>query len=167
LQPTGRDEHSETGRGAADGGRASEADQADEERALTPEQIRQSATEKEEAAERERIRGDDPLTVAVGESERVLSGRQGNVHDRSVEHDHHLGQPQDDEYEPSPRVGGFRGSTRHGRVDVDDHEGLQRCEWRCAVWLSRMKCVCERNFTRAPSGPSPFPEWAARDYAVE
>jgi hypothetical protein len=41
----------------------------DQERFLTPEQVGQPATEQQQAAERQRVRGDHPLPVHLGEVE--------------------------------------------------------------------------------------------------
>ena len=66
LERAGRDEHLEVRGGAADGGRHREPDEADEEGALPAEQVGEAAADEQQAAERERVRGDDPLAVAVG-----------------------------------------------------------------------------------------------------
>ena len=55
------------------------------------------AAEQQQAAERERVGGDDPLAVAVGEVQRLLRGRQRDVHDRRVEDDHQLRDAEDGE----------------------------------------------------------------------
>lgn len=73
-------------------------DQAGHERHLTAEQVSQLAAQKQQAAERQRVRGDHPLPVHDGEPQIALRGRQRDVHDRRVEHDHELRQsdhPQD------------------------------------------------------------------------
>ncbi len=50
-------------RGAADRGGDREADQAGDERPLAAEQVADPAAEQQQAAERERVGGDDPLAV--------------------------------------------------------------------------------------------------------
>ena len=60
----------------------------------------------------------DPLAVVVGEAEVLLGGRERDVHDRRVEHDHQLGDANDDEDQPAAVVMAVCGtvrSTRGGR----------------------------------------------------
>ena len=59
--------------------------------ALAAEEVAEAAAEQQQAAERERVGGDDPLAGVVGEAEVVLRDGQRDVHDRRVEHDHQLG----------------------------------------------------------------------------
>ena len=91
--------------GAAERGGDGEADEADDEGALAAEQVGEAAAEQQQAAEGERVGGDDPLAVAVGEAEVGLGGRQRDVHDGRVEHDHELGEPDDGEGQPATAVG--------------------------------------------------------------
>ena len=58
-----------------------------------------------QAAERERIRVDDPLQVGAGEVQRVLNVGQCDVHDGRVEHDHQLRGRDDHERDPEPATG--------------------------------------------------------------
>ena len=67
-----------------------EADQPADERPLAPEQVAELAAQQQQAAERQRVRGDDPLPVVGGEMQRALRRGQRDVHDRRVEHDHQL-----------------------------------------------------------------------------
>ena len=62
------------------------------------------AAEQQQAAERQRVGGDDPLAVVVGEAEVGLRRRQRDVHDRRVEHDHQLGEA---EHGEDPASGAF------------------------------------------------------------
>jgi hypothetical protein len=57
---------------------------------LAAEQVGQLAAEQQQAAERQRVGGDDPLPFAVREVQRQLRRRQRDVHHRHVEHDHQL-----------------------------------------------------------------------------
>ena len=67
LQRAGRDEHLEALREAAERARDGEAAEADDERALAPEEVADAPAEQQQAAERQRVRGDDPLALVVGE----------------------------------------------------------------------------------------------------
>ena len=68
-------EHPERLGGPADGGRGREPGQAGDERPLAPQQIRDPAAEQQQAAERQRVRGHDPLPIRVGEMQRPLRRR--------------------------------------------------------------------------------------------
>src|ERR1700712_4192938 len=57
--------------------------------------------EQEQRAEGQRVGGDDPLARAFGEAERFLGRGQRDVDDRRVEHDHQLGDREDDQDEPA------------------------------------------------------------------
>ena len=61
LEGAGADEQPEALRGAAERGCTGEADQAGDERPLAAEQVGDPAAEQQQAAERERVGGDDPL----------------------------------------------------------------------------------------------------------
>jgi hypothetical protein len=77
LQRPGRHEHAEALRGAAQRRGAGEPEQAADERPLTAEQVGDAAAEEQQAAERQRVRGDHPLAVVVGEAELPLAPRAG------------------------------------------------------------------------------------------
>ena len=85
-----RHQHAEAHRSPADRGRDREAEQADQERHLPPEQVTELAAQQQQAAERQRVRGDHPLPVHDGEAQRLLRRRQRDVHDRGIENDHEL-----------------------------------------------------------------------------
>ena len=59
-------------RRSADRGGEGEADQAGDERPLAAEDVTDLAAEQQQAAERQRVGGDDPLAVGVAEVERLL-----------------------------------------------------------------------------------------------
>jgi len=65
------------------------------------EQVAQPAAEQEKAAEGEQVRVHDPGERGLGEAEILSDRRQCDVHDRRVEHDHHIPQAEDDEREPA------------------------------------------------------------------
>ena len=94
----------------------------DDERPLAAEEVGEPAAEQQQAAEGQRVGGDDPLPVAVGEAEGVLRGGQRDVHDGGVEHDHQLGDAEDGEDRPAPGRGRSRG--RAGAVIVVPFGGL-------------------------------------------
>jgi hypothetical protein len=105
LAGTGGDQHGEVDRRAADRRGHGEADQAGEEHDLAADQVGQPAAEQQQAAERQRVGGHDPLPVDVVEVQRVLRRRQCQVHHGQVEDDHELRDADYDEDPPAPRVG--------------------------------------------------------------
>jgi hypothetical protein len=104
LQGARPEQHAEVDSGAAERRRAGEPGKADEERALAAGVVGDAAAEQQQAAERKRVRGDDPLARRVGGTEVELGGRQCDVHDRHVEHDHQLRQADEDQRGPATRV---------------------------------------------------------------
>jgi hypothetical protein len=89
-----------------------EADQPADERPLAPEQVAELAAQQQEAAERKRISGDDPLTVIGREVQCLLRGRQCDVDDRHIEHNHELRDTHEGEH--GPAVGRWPGGTVDG-----------------------------------------------------
>ena len=77
-----RDEHAERAGGAADRRGDGEAEQAADEGPLAAEQVAEAAAEQQQRAERQRVGGDDPLALVVGEAEVLLRAGQRDVHDR-------------------------------------------------------------------------------------
>src|SRR5918999_75851 len=65
-------------------------------------------TEQQQTAEGEGVGRDDPLPVAVGYAQVLLGGGQSDVHDGRVEHDHQLGERDEDERSPAVGIGGRR-----------------------------------------------------------
>jgi hypothetical protein len=74
------------------------------------EQVGQPAAEQQQATERQGVRRHDPLPVRGGEAQRVLRGRQGDVHHRDIQDDHELREADHAEDEPPPPVPGAVGS---------------------------------------------------------
>ena len=103
----GADEQLEALRGAAERGCTGEAEQAGDERPLAAEEVGDPAAEQQQAAERERVGGDDPLALVVGEAEVLLGGGERDVDDRHVEHDQQLGDADDREDQPAAVVMGI------------------------------------------------------------
>ena len=113
------DQHGEVDRGAADGGDEGEAGQAGQECDLPAGQVGQPAAEQQQAAERQRVRGDHPLPVHGGEVQRPLRRRQRDVHHREVQDHHQLRQADHAQDQPAPVpgvVGG--GGIRHQIHDL-------------------------------------------------
>ncbi len=104
LEGAGAEQHRGVGGGAAERGGQCEAGQTDDEGALAPPQVGHPATEQQQPAEGQRVRGDHPLAVAVGDAQVLLGGRQRDVHDGGVQDDHQLREA--DEYQglPAPRI---------------------------------------------------------------
>ena len=113
LQRAGGDEHAEALGHAAERGRHGEAGEPDDEHALATEVVAEAPAEQQQAAECERVRGDDPLPGVVGEAQRLLRRGKGDVHDRRVEHDHQLGEPDQREDPPAVGLGGGVGGGGH------------------------------------------------------
>jgi hypothetical protein len=107
LQRPGRDQDDERAGGAADRRGNGESDQARDEHPLAAEHVTQPSAHQQQAAERQRVRRHDPLPVAVGEAQRLLGGRQRDVHDRPVQHHHQLGERNDDKDQPAPVQSGL------------------------------------------------------------
>ena len=74
---------------------------------LRPNRSAIAAAEQQQAAEGERVRGDDPLPLVVGEAEVGLGGRERDVHDRHVQHHQQLGDADDGEDQPPAVVMGI------------------------------------------------------------
>src|SRR6201999_1039230 len=90
LQRPGGHEHAERLRETAERRCRGEADEPGDERPFTTEQVAELAAEQQQTAEREGVRRDRPLAALGREAERPLRGRQRDVDDRCVEHDHDL-----------------------------------------------------------------------------
>ena len=86
--------------------RGGEDHEPDEEEPLPSEEVAGAAAEQQEAGEDERVRVDDPLQAGLGEAERGLDRREGDVHDRRVEDDHELREADDYENDPGIRWSG-------------------------------------------------------------
>ena len=91
-------------RRAADYRRGGESDRAGDKQPLAAEQIAEPPTGEQQAAERQRVRGHDPLAAVVGEMQRLLCRGQRDVDHRNVEHDHQLRDPEDREDPPAARA---------------------------------------------------------------
>jgi hypothetical protein len=98
-------QHREAVRGAADGGGGCEATKSGKECRLAADQVGQPTAEQQQAPERQRVRGHDPLPVGVAEPQSVLRRRQREGHHGHVEDDHERGGADDREGHPSPRAG--------------------------------------------------------------
>ena len=111
LQCAGDDEHCEGLREAAEGRRDREAGQADDHDALASEDVAEAPAEEQKPAKRERVRGDDPLAIRVGDAKVGLRGGEGDVDDGHVEHDHELGEADGGQ---APPAAGVRGGVHGG-----------------------------------------------------
>ena len=72
-----------------------------------PEHVAGAPAEQQEAAEGEAVAAHHPLEVLGREAQVGLDGRQGDVHDRDVEHHHQVGDAEHRECEPAPGVGAW------------------------------------------------------------
>ena len=88
-------------------------DEPDQEEPLAAEEVAGAAAEQQEPAEDERVGVDDPLQVGLGQPEIGLDRRQRDVHDRRVEHDHELGEADQDEDEPGIRCVSAHAASRN------------------------------------------------------
>ena len=82
-----------------------EGREADHEDDAPAEDVADPPAEQQEAAERQRVAGDDPLEAVLGEVEILLDRRQRDVHDRDVEHHHQIRDAEHREGLPALRVG--------------------------------------------------------------
>ena len=71
--------------------------------------LTEAAGQQQQAAERHEEAVDDPGQVRLAEMQVLLDRRQGDVHDRDVEHDHQLGEADDDQRRPAAAVSGLAG----------------------------------------------------------
>ncbi len=88
------------------GGRDGEAGQRDDQDLLAADVVGDPAAQQQQGAERQRVGGDHPLPVGVGDAQRRLRLGQGDVHDGRVEDDHQLRERDDGERQPALRVEG-------------------------------------------------------------
>jgi hypothetical protein len=112
------DKHPERACGAADRRCDRESQQSAREGPLASPQVAEPSAEQQQRPERERVCGHDPLPGVGGEAERQLSRRQRHVHDRQVEHDHQLRQPDHGQDQPAPLVPQFRSSKRRCHEEI-------------------------------------------------
>ena len=105
LQRPGGHERVEVLRQPADRRDDRKATQSGNERPFASEQITELAAQQQQAAERQRVGGDDPLPVSGGEMKGPLRGGQRDVHDRRVQHHHQLRGPEQREHGPPVGVG--------------------------------------------------------------
>ena len=75
---------------------------AGQEQAAASEQVAEAAGEEEQTAEADQVAVDDPGERRLVGVEAALDRRQGDVHDRRVEHDHQLAEAEHDECDPPP-----------------------------------------------------------------
>jgi hypothetical protein len=68
------------------------------------EQVREPASEQEDASEEDRVGGDHPLEAFLAEVEVGLDRRERDVHDRDVEDDHELRDDDDCQSDPSSTI---------------------------------------------------------------
>ena len=101
LQEAGADQHALAGRHPAQQRGDGEDGETGEEDPLAPDEVAEPAGQQQQAAERDQERVDHPGQVALAEVELTLDRRQRDVHDRHVEHDHQLGQADDERASPS------------------------------------------------------------------
>ena len=81
---------------------AGEPGHAGQEHHLAADHVGQLAAQQQQAAERQRVRGDHPLPVRQREVQRPLRRGQRDVHDRRVQHDHQLRQADHTQDQPAP-----------------------------------------------------------------
>jgi hypothetical protein len=104
LQRPGRDQDLERAGGTTDRGGDGEADQARDEHPFAAEHVTQPPAHQQQAPERQRVRRHHPLPVAIGEAQRLLGGRQRDVHNRRIQHHHQLGDGNDNQDQPAPVI---------------------------------------------------------------
>jgi hypothetical protein len=91
LEGSGDDQNRERRGGAAEGRRRSKGHKRDQERPFAPEYVADPTPKEQQTPEGQRVGRDDPLSLAVVETEGSLCRRQSDIHDCRVKHDHQLG----------------------------------------------------------------------------
>ena len=112
----------ELGRGGGHGGQRGgqrEDHEPQLEGELAPEPVAEVAEGEQQSAEHERVGVDDPLELGRGRVQLRAQGREGDVHDGVVDHDHQEAQAQDGEDQPAPGVDGQVG----GGCGREGHRG--------------------------------------------
>jgi hypothetical protein len=116
LCEAGGDQYQLVLRDAAAERRDREQAEPGEEHAAPADQVADPAGEQQQAAERDQVGVHHPGQAGVGEAQVMLDGRQRDVHDRGVEHDHEHARTERVEREPARAVGG--GCGCHGEAPV-------------------------------------------------
>jgi hypothetical protein len=88
-----------------EGTRPGEAQQADDEHTFAADIVGHTAAEEQQATESQRVGGDYPVLVSVGDVKGALGGRERQIHDGRVKNDHQLGKGDDRQGVPAPRIG--------------------------------------------------------------
>ena len=152
LHRAGGDQHARRpGQAARDRGGSECSDTGHEQPPLT-EQVTEPAAQQQEAAEGQQVRVDDPGERRLGEAEVGSDGRERDVHDRRVEHDHQVAEAQHDQRRPTGAavqvrafgraVGGGRGGhgnppSSAGEVSGSDRPARQNSSVCCGHASSR------------------------------
>ena len=100
----GGDQHALGPGETAEERRGREQHDAGEEHAAAAEDVGCAPSEQQEPAERDRVRGHDPLQVVAREVEVLPDRRQGHVHDRDVEDGHEVRRADHGERLPAARI---------------------------------------------------------------
>ncbi len=101
LEGAGADQRRLVPRECREERRDAEDGEADDEHPPPAEEVGRPSAEEQEAPEDERVGADHPLEVLLREPEIGLDRRQGDVHDRDVEHDHELDDAEERQRQPS------------------------------------------------------------------
>ena len=107
--------------------RGAEERDPDQEDALAPEHVAEAAGDDQGRREGEHVRGHDPLQLRAAGLEIALDRRQGDVHDRDVDHVHQHRTDHHDRSQPALRI----------------RLGGQSC-WECACPIDHPGPLCER-----------------------
>ncbi len=112
LRSARREQGTERRRGPAGRGGCREPGQADEEGPAPADRVGDAPAEYHQAAERERVRGHDPLALRIGDLQGPLRGRESDVDDGRVEGHHELRDR--DANQGQPAAGRLGGGGRAG-----------------------------------------------------
>jgi hypothetical protein len=120
-----------------------------DERPLAPEQVRDPPAQEQQTAERQCIRGHDPLPVGVRAMQRTLRRGQRDIHNRDVQDDHQLRDRENRQDRPTPRVMRIIGNHCFLSVDQDGCDASAQCR------LERQDDVrrCDTSGQSASRGP--------------
>jgi hypothetical protein len=108
---------------------------------------RRSSADEQEGAERERVRGDDPLEVAARRADVLLDRGQRDGDDHLVEHDEQVGRAEHGERAGWP----WRGRARDGGRRISARQGAaSAARARCGARL-RSSAACSPGAASAAS----------------
>ena len=129
---------------AAEGGCRREADEPHHEHPLAPPEVGDPTSQEEQPAKGKGVCGDDPLTVGHRDVQVPLCRREGDRHDRGVQHHHQLGHHDDSQDRPTSGIGSGQRVVRCGGGHGISFGWVSTWSGHCMTGMGR----------RAPSVPN-------------